>query len=223
MPKLRVLVVEDDPMVAEVNGDFVKGVSGFELAGVAHSGRAALEKIRQLEPDLVLLDVFLPDISGVETLREIRRLNLPVDVIMVTAAHDADTIQSLYRYGATDYIVKPFKYGRLKSALEHYARVRISFGKKAHLNQEDLDRLALSRAQPGRDPLPKGLNEVTLKQIHEHLLNSPQALSAEEVAGAVGLARVTARRYLDYLEKSGKVSLELQYGSVGRPISRYRA
>jgi len=223
LEKIRVLVVEDDPMVAEVNKDFVQAVAGFEVAGLAFSGRSALEKIRELAPDLVLLDVYLPDISGLETLQEIRRQRLPVDVIMITAAHDAETIQNLLRYGANDYIIKPFKFSRLKRALDNYNRFRVSLRKNPFLRQEDLDRISNLCTPWGQEELPKGLSEITLKQIQEHLFNSPTALSAEEIARALGLARVTARRYLDYLVRKGVAKLEIQYGSIGRPVNRYRS
>jgi two-component system response regulator DctR len=90
------------------------------------------------------------------------------------------------------------------------------------MNQNEIDSLALSRGQQLDEGVPKGLNEITLKQVYLFLLKEGGALSAEEVAEGVGLARVTARRYLDFLEKSNRVVLELQYGSVGRPVNRYR-
>jgi len=222
MGQIGVVIVEDDPMVVEVNRGFVSAVPGFRVAGVARSGKEAVEMIREERPDLVLLDIYLPDMDGVTTLQEIRRLGLPTDVIVVTAAQDAETIQNVFRYGAIDYIVKPFKFGRLKSALNCYATLYNRFRRQALMNQAEIDSLALSRGQQLEEGVPKGLNEITLKQVYLYLLKEDVALSAEEVAEGVGLARVTARRYLDYLEKSGKVVLELQYGSVGRPVNRYR-
>lgn len=222
MPQMDVVIIEDDPMVVEVNRGFVNAVPGFRVAGVARSGREAVEMIRELMPDLVLLDIYLPDMDGVSTLQEIRRLGLPTDVIMVTAAQDAETIQNVFRYGAIDYIIKPFKFTRLKSALNCYATLHNRFRRQSQMNQAEIDSLALSRGQQMEEGVPKGLNEITLKQVYLYLLKDGVALSAEEVAEGVGLARVTARRYLDFLEKSGKVILELQYGSVGRPVNRYR-
>ncbi|MCL6612646.1 MAG: response regulator [Peptococcaceae bacterium] len=222
MPQIEVVIVEDDPMVVEVNKGFVNAVPGFKVAGVARSGKEAIEMIREAVPDLVLLDIFLPDIDGVATLQEIRRIGLPTDVIVVTAAQDAETIQNVFRYGAIDYIIKPFKFNRLKSALNCYATLHNRFKRQSYMNQAEIDSLSLSRGQQIEEGVPKGLNEITLKQVYLYLLKEGTALSAEEVAEGVGLARVTARRYLDYLEKTGKVILELQYGSVGRPVNRYR-
>lgn len=230
---IRTLIVEDDPMVAEVNKGFVEATGGFEIVGLARSGIEALEWMDQLQPQLVILDIFLPDLGGLETLSEIRKRNHPVDVILVTAARDSETIQNVFRHGAIDYIVKPFKFDRFKKALESYKILQLTL-KKGSLDQDEIDLLptlhqAAEPKQEMEEPemeiasnsLPKGLNEVTLKQILLFLLKQSHALSAEEVAEGVGLARVTARRYLDYLEKSKKVKLEIQYGSVGRPINRY--
>ena len=224
MDLIDVVIVEDDPMVIEINRSFVNAVPGFRVSGVAKTGGEALAVIKELAPALALLDVYLPDTNGVLVLQEIRKQGLPTDVILVTAAHDAETIQNSFRYGAVDYIIKPFKFNRLQAALENYARLRKRLSKKTHFQQEDLDGLPLNRRSAGSpDDLPKGLNNLTLRQILLYLLKQKQFLSAEEIAAELGLARVTARRYLEYLCLQKKVELELQYGSVGRPVKKYRA
>jgi two-component system, CitB family, response regulator DctR len=220
---ISVLIVEDDLMVADINKRFVESIHGFTVTGSVATGADALVAVRELEPDLTLLDVYLPDLNGVQVLQEIRRQNLPTDVILITAAQDTSTIQDVFRYGAIDYIIKPFKLARLVSALKSYETMRRSFHHQTSLDQDTLDRLTLGKPpddKPGR--LPKGLHEVTLKQVLLYLIQQNQALSAEDVASGVGLARVTARRYLEYLEKTGQTALELKYGSVGRPVNRYR-
>jgi len=223
MELIDVVIVEDDPMVIEINRSFVNAVAGFRVSGTAKTGSEALNLIKELVPALTLLDVYLPDTNGVLVLQEIRKQGLPTDVILVTAAHDAETIQNSFRYGAVDYIIKPFKFNRLQAALENYALLRKRLSKKTHFRQEDLDGLSLNRRGAGSpDDLPKGLNSLTLRQILLYLLKQEQPLSAEEIAAALGLARVTARRYLEYLCQLQKVELELQYGSVGRPVKKYR-
>ncbi|RXT09041.1 response regulator [Ammoniphilus sp. CFH 90114] len=230
--KIRTMIVEDDPMVMEVNKGFVEATGGFDIVGLARSGTEALELMTVVQPQLVILDIFLPDMDGLQTLAEIRKRNDPIDVILVTAARDSETVQKVFRYGAIDYIMKPFKFERFKNALESYRTLRKTLTKDL-LDQEEIDRhlsamklVAQERDSSNQvvgdaDALPKGLNEITLKQILLFLLKQSHPLSAEEVAEGVGLARVTARRYLDFLAKAGKVKLEIQYGSVGRPINRY--
>ncbi|GIP39302.1 putative C4-dicarboxylate response regulator DctR [Paenibacillus sp. J31TS4] len=238
---IRVLLVEDDPMVQEVNRQFVERVPGFEVAGIAASGTEGLRMIRELSPELVILDVFMPSLNGLETLERLRAEQVPVDVIAITAAKDAATIQAMLRGGVADYIIKPFKFERVKQALEHYRERRRRMLAGEEVTQEGLDRLlqgreagitagdepsAASRSVPAAElpepaELPKGLNAITLRQIVAILRRSNTALSAEEVADGVGLARVTARRYLDYLEKNGRVKIDIRYGGVGRPVNRY--
>lgn len=214
------LIIEDDPMVVEINTNFVHAIPGFKVVGAARTGRAGIEAVRQLRPNLTLLDVYLPDIDGVTVLRQIRELALPVDVILVTAAHDTFTIQNAFRYGAIDYIIKPFKFTRLKTALENFLVLYRRLHTPSSLCQEEVDRLTLSRLLPA--DLPKGLQDVTLRQILLLLIKEARAWSAEEVATRLGVARVTARRYLEYLRQCGYAELEVRYGTVGRPVKRYR-
>lgn len=219
---IRTVVVEDDPMVMEVNRQYIENVEGFKVVGTAETGTEAVELLRKAKPQLVILDIYLPDKNGLEALKEIRQANLPTDVILVTAVRDAETIQQVFRLGAVDYIIKPFKFERIKSALESYKSLVNKLDQKQALSQEDIDQITTLKPQELSEQLPKGLTEVTMKQVMLYLLKHKNSLSAEEVAEGIGLARVTARRYLDHLEKTNKVELEVQYGSVGRPINRYR-
>ncbi|MCU6791215.1 response regulator [Paenibacillus sp. WQ 127069] len=230
---MKVLLIEDDLMVQEVNRQFVERVDGFRVTGVAGSGLEGIEQLRALQPDLVILDIFMPLQDGIETLAQIRKEQLSVDVIVISAANDQRTIQRMLQNGAVDYIIKPFKFDRVKQALEHYRVMKEQFEAETTVSQSELDRLLFGtygRGSTASDPvqhqdatsalLPKGLQAVTLRQIVLFLNERSRPLSAEEVAEGVGIARVTARRYLEYLEKSGKVHLDLQYG-LGRPVNKY--
>lgn len=209
-------------MVAEVNKEFVTASPPFKVVSIAARGREALRLCKEQKPDLILLDIYLPDIDGITVLHRIRKQQLPIDVIVISAAQDISTIQNAFRLGAVDYIIKPFKYNRFKKALDSYYIMYQTLHKRASVDQETLDRITVGRTPTYEEKkLPKGLQELTLKQVYLFLLNHKGSLSAEEVAAGVGLARVTARRYLEYLKRTGKVSLELQYGSIGRPVNRY--
>lgn len=227
MNLIDLVLVEDDPMVMEVNEGFIRKVGGFRICGKAKTGKKALEIIRDLRPRLVILDIYLPDLNGIQILREIRRLGIPTDIILITAAQDVATVQAGLRFGVVDYIIKPFKYERINTALNNYYIYSEQFLNRWEMNQEDLDRLIKIHPNhevqlKSREELPKGLREITLQQVYNFLRESPVGLSSEEVAEGAGLARVTARRYLEYLEKINRVLLETQYGSVGRPINKYK-
>lgn len=214
-------------MVMSVNESFILQVGGFRILNTARTGRSALELIENLKPRLVILDIYLPDMSGIQILKELRRQGIPTDVIMITAADDVDIVQDAMRFGVIDYIIKPFKFQRIRAALEKYKAYSHKFRDQGVIDQEQLDNLTrlnvfFSLNDPSNDVLPKGLREITLKQVLTFLNNGKRGYSAEEVAEGIGLARVTARRYLEYLDKIGRVCLESQYGSVGRPVNKYK-
>ncbi|WP_314001873.1 response regulator [uncultured Paenibacillus sp.] len=230
--EIRVLLIEDDPMVQEVNRLFVEKVDGFRVVGTASHGMEGLKRIDELQPDLVVLDIFMPSLDGIETLRSIRTMELPVDVVVVTAAKDTETIRAMMRGGAFDYIIKPFKLERIRQTLERYRVRHAALRLGESVTQDELDRILQSGEAGAQDApneewavsadnLPKGLNAATLKQVLAVIRHQGGRLSAEETAEGVGIARVTARRYLDYLEKSGIVRLAVHYGGLGRPVNRY--
>ncbi|MFM1654563.1 response regulator [Brevibacillus sp. B_LB10_24] len=221
---IRVVIVEDDPMVQEVNRQFVERIPSFTVVGVAENGKEGVRLVKELRPELVIIDIFMPDQDGIETLKQLRSLNEPVDVIVITAAKDKETIQLMLRNGAMDFIMKPFQFERLKQALENYRLLRSQFKQGEFSSQAELDQLLFGK-QPisieEQNHLPKGLNALTLQQVILFLTQQTRSLSAEEVAEQVGIARVTARRYLEYLEKTGRVCRDIRYGGVGRPTNRY--
>ncbi|WP_269084357.1 response regulator [Brevibacillus choshinensis] len=228
---IRVVVIEDDPMVQEINTQFIERVPGFQVVGVAANGAEGVKLVAELIPDLVMMDVFMPVQDGIKALVELRVRDQAVDVIVITAAKDKPTIQSMLRNGAMDYIIKPFAFERIQQSLESYRQYRQQIALDGTASQEEVDQLLFRKSiekpskpvEPVRETeaLPKGLHAVTLDQIERHLEKENKSLSAEEVAERVGIARVTARRYLDYLEKVGKVRLDVSYGGIGRPTNRY--
>lgn len=224
MEPIRVLIVEDDPMVMEINAEFVSKLSGFMLVGKAFNGKDAISLINEVHPNLVLLDYFLPDINGLSLLQIIRNNNYPLDVILLTANREPQHIQEIFRAGVVDYIVKPFRFDRFQSALEQYRFTFKKFKENRPLEQADLDVITRvqSKQSEVEDYLPKGLNDRTMQQILQFMKGQEEPLSSEEVAIGTGLARVTVRRYLEYLEKKGDIVMEIQYGSVGRPMNKYR-
>lgn len=230
-PKYRAVLVEDDPMVQEVNQQFIERVEGFQVIGIASSGDEGLRMARELKPDLMILDIFMPVQDGIETLMQIRKQQLSVDVIVISAANDMRTIERMLQNGAVDYIIKPFKFDRVKQAFERYRSMKQTLQSEHAATQSELDQILYGIQQApssfmaasdaaALQELPKGLQALTLKQILQFLWGQVNPLSAEEVAEGVGIARVTARRYLDYLEKNGQVRLDLQYGA-GRPVNKY--
>ncbi|HEX7055941.1 MAG TPA: response regulator [Bacilli bacterium] len=224
--EIRILIIEDDPMVREVNKQFVERVEGFRVVGMAGNGVAGISLLKKLNPHLILMDIYMPQKDGLETLRLIRKEQYDVDIIGITAASDASIIKQMLQQGVMDYIIKPFQFERVKRSLENYRTLRKKLQKDDCLSQSDLDHvLRISEQRKLKDEqsehMPKGLHKATLQQIMLTLVNEQKPLSAEEVAELSGLARVTARRYLEYLAQTGQVRLEIDYHGIGRPTNRY--
>jgi two-component system, CitB family, response regulator DctR len=219
MTKISVFIVEDDPMVLEVNKEFLKKMIGFYLIGESANGKNALSQIKDLKPNLVLLDMYLPDISGLDVLAELRSERVQSDVIMITAARDSITIQEVMRLGAVDYMVKPFRFERFQKSLQDYYKTTRKISGLQQLRQEDIDDWLGNSGKAIE--LPKGLNEMTMKQIHLRLVTENKPVTAEQLAQNVGMARVTVRKYLDFLADKEKVHIAMQYGNVGRPTKFY--
>ncbi|MET9495134.1 response regulator [Streptomyces sp. NPDC006552] len=218
---IEVLVVDDDTRVADVNAAYVAKVPGFRVAATAHSAAEALERIDALRVDLVLLDHYLPDETGLDVARTVRERGLQIDVIMVTAARDVATVQAAMRQGALQYLVKPFSFAGLRGKLEAYATLRRTLDGGGEAEQAEVDRIfgALS-ATPAPD-LPKGHSPTTAELVRRAMMSAEGPLSAQELADRTGLSRQTAQRYLKLLERTGRVRLSLKYGDTGRPEHRY--
>lgn len=222
MTPIQTLIVDDDFMSASVHRSYTERLQGFTVVGEAHTGEEALALVRRLQPDLVLLDIYLPDMSGLEVMRRLRTEALPVDVIAVTAAKDVETLRGAMQGGVLHYLVKPFLFDTFRERLERYATLKRRLEKMREANQEDVDKLfSLLRAE-GRDGLPKGISSPTLGLVVEALRDAGDALTAIEVGERAGISRGTARRYLDYLATVGTVELSLRYGAAGRPEHLYR-
>jgi response regulator of citrate/malate metabolism len=216
---ISTLVVDDDFMVAKIHAAFVERTPGFEVVGVVHTGADALRTVHELHPALVLLDIYLPDRSGVEVLERLRAETPEVDVLVITAAREVDTVRRALRGGVVNYLIKPFEYEALRERLEHYAAAHHHLAEVAAADQADVDRVfgikTLSR------PLPKGLSAETAELVQGVLREAAADLSASECAALAGLSRISARRYLEYFAETGRVKVRLRYGAAGRPERRY--
>ena len=220
---IRTLVVDDDYRVADLHSAYVDRMSGFQVVGRVHSGLGALESVDQLRPDLVLLDIYLPDMSGLEVLQRLREEDHPpVDVIAITAAREVESLRTAMRGGVVHYLIKPFLFTAFEDKLLSYAAARERLTRIGHAEQGDVDRIFAALRTVPNETLPKGLSDSTLELVVQVLGRSRSGLPAAAVAEAAGVSRVTARRYLDHLCQLGRVELTMRYGGPGRPEHRYR-
>lgn len=217
---IPVLVVDDDFMVAKIHARFVDRAEGFVVCGTARNGTDALAAIAELRPALVLLDVHLPDFSGLEVLRRLRAAADPVGIIMITAAREAESVRAAVQGGANHYLIKPFEYADLAARLQQFRAARAL---PAAPEQNEVDRLFAPLADDAGQavqPMPKGLSVESGDLVLGALASGE--MSAAECGEAVGMSRVSARRYLEHHVRSGRAVVRLQYGKAGRPERRYR-
>ena len=220
---IRTLIVDDDVMTASIHRSYVERVPGFEVVGEAHTGSSALELARTAKPDLVLLDIYLPDMSGLDVLRTLREPGSPrVDVIAVTAAKDVSTLRTAIHGGVIHYLVKPFFFDTLRERLEGYAALHGRLERMREPEQHDIDHVFSLLRSRRRHALPKGISAPTLELVVEIVRDSEGDLTAVEVGERAGISRGTARRYLEYLALTGAIELSLKYGTTGRPEHLYR-
>jgi response regulator of citrate/malate metabolism len=216
----QVLIVDDDPWVAGIYARTIEAVGRLEVAGVVTSGEAALDLVRHRPIDLMMLDLQLDGMDGLPLLRRLRSAGIPVDVIALTASRSATSVRAVIQHGALDYIVKPFAVERLRQSLGLFLN-RAAALHEGELEQEAIDRVcAAGRVQ--RRWLPKGLTYKGVNAVRAVLAESPQVTSSE-VSARTGLARVTARRYLEYLVATDQASIHTEPNGPGRPHKLYRA
>jgi len=220
---IRTLVVDDDFMAVSVHREFIERVPGFEVVGDATTGREASDLVERLRPDLVLLDIYLPDQSGIDLMRRLRAGDSArVDVIAITSAKDVDVLRDAMQLGVIHYIVKPFTFATFRERLESYAAARRRLSDMSHPEQRDIDRLYGLLRTSSEASLPKGISPPTLTLIAAVLRESQAALSIVEIAARAGISQGVARRYLRFLSESGAVDYTLRYGNAGRPEHLYR-
>ncbi|MFB6789933.1 response regulator [Streptomyces olivaceus] len=217
---IRVLVVEDDPVAADAHVLYVGRVPGFTAVGKAHTGAEARRMLDRTPVDLLLLDLHLPDVHGLQLARSLRAAGHHTDVIAVTSARDLAVVREGVSLGVVQYVLKPFTFATLRDRLVRYAEFRGAAGEAS--GQEEVDRALAALRAPGPAALPKGLSGPTLERVTATLRGSQEGLTAAGAAEAVGISRITARRYLEHLVNAGRAGRSPQYGQVGRPELVYR-
>ena len=219
----KVLIVEDDPMVAMINEQYIKRNKNFEIVGKCSDGLSALAFLENNNVDLLILDVFMPKMDGFETLRQIRNKQITVDAIMVTAANERESLEEALHLGIVDYLVKPFTFDRFQMALEKYIAQNNALKYIETLNQKSIDHIIDNARKKSEDLYPKGIQEKTIELIMEYLkANKNSWFTSDEIAEKIKLTGVTVRRYMNYLAESGKVVGEMNYETGGRPCMRYK-
>jgi response regulator of citrate/malate metabolism len=218
----RVMIVEDNRAVAALHRRIVDATAYLKTAHVALNGDHAFAALKTVQPDLVILDLTMSGGDGVSFLRRVRKADLPIDVIVVTASRDRRAVDEVTRLGVVDYLVKPFTPQRLRQSLSAFAIRRHTLTTRSKLCQADVDAVRASGALRRGRRLPKGLKEATLRAVLAEFDGKSESVGADEVGVRIGVARVTARRYLEYLALMGVLEVSRETSGPGRPRNRYR-
>ncbi|MCP4490566.1 MAG: response regulator [Gammaproteobacteria bacterium] len=226
MTPIRTMIVEDDARIAEIQNRFLEKLPGFEVVGIALTLEDCENMIDIMAPDLVLLDVHFPDGSGFELLKSIRSQQQHIEVILVTAAKDMDSLKEAMHGGVFDYVVKPLEFNRLRASLSRFENYFKRLNALDTFEQADIDGLMPRAIEPGHSErtamrLPKGIDALTLGKIRQLFFTAEVSLGAEQVGQSIGASRTTARRYLEYLVSNNELKVDVSYGGVGRPERHY--
>ena len=223
---IRTVVVDDDFHVAQAHVRSVAKLPGFDVVGEAHSAAEAYELITTTRPDLLLLDMYLPDRSGLDLIRQLAAeqsgSGVP-DFILITAARDIASVRAAIQLGAIYYLVKPFAFPALREQLEAYQQWRQRLSEAREADQDTVDALYSLLRSPATDARRRRRLPATMARVLDTVADAASAVSAADVAESLGVSRPTAQRYLAMLVQRGLVDLDLAYGATGRPEHRYSA
>lgn len=222
------MIIEDDPMVLAINKKFLSKVDGFKVVAESINLTDAKEKLVKYQPDLILLDVFFPVGKGIDLLKWLRSQEMAIDAILITADKSSETVEEAFRFGAVDYLIKPFKFERFEEALLNYKALKAKLDQSKQMDQTIIDQLT-------KNDYSKNLatdvdlylqedenrNQTFIKVVEFIEARPDMSFTSQSIAKDLGISRITARRYLDDLEKNKVLRMELEYGSVGRPKNLY--
>ena len=223
MSLIHVLIVEDDPMVAEINKTFLMKIQGFSLVGSVHNGVDAMRFLKKNKKnvDLILLDVFMPQMDGIDFLEKVKREYNHIDVIMVTAAQSAKDVKFALSHGVVDYIIKPFTFERMALALNTYKNRIEILNASTSVEQSTLDKKIFPKNQSANF-CPKGIDKQTLLSVKQIVASQEGIFSIKKLTTQTRISRISLKKYLNYLEEQGVIKGTLQYRSVGRPVLMYQ-
>jgi response regulator of citrate/malate metabolism len=222
---IRTLIIEDDFRVAEINAAYIQMVSEYTVIGIAPTAALGYQLVIDEKPDLVLLDLYLPDLHGLELFAKLQQLprGSKPDVFIITAARDSQSLKDAIQLGAAAYIVKPFNGQELMERLLAYKTVHTRLNTISEISQAEANAaVALMRGGKVEIEQEKISSNPTTALITKCLRTHLEPMNASEIASSLGISRATAQRYLSQMADRHLVLLELQYGTAGRPINNYR-
>lgn len=225
MDLIDVLIVEDDARIAQIHSQILRQTQHFNPVGIAETIQMARTMVKVYKPNLIILDNYLPDGTGIDLFREIiaDKSDHKIEVVLITASDEIDTVKTAMKLGCFDYLLKPVSYERLQETLNRYLTLNNAMKAYENLEQRHIDELFnIQLRDKHQQLLPKGIESITLEKIKRVFSqNIGVKYTVDQISQEIGIGKTTARRYLEYCSANGLLTAENQYGKVGRPERVY--
>ncbi|MBU6079872.1 response regulator [Allobacillus halotolerans] len=221
---LRIGIAEDDFRVASIHEGFLSKMDDVKIVFKELNAEDTINKIKSVDIDLLLLDIYMPDRLGTELINDIRMIKPELGIIMISAATEKEVVKQALQLGVFDYIIKPVTMDRFIETIEKYRKFQLELDQYKEIDQTFLDQyFGFQSKNQLKEDTPKGIDPLSLQKVNKILREESKGFTAEEMGERMGASRTTARRYLEYLISIGECYAELEYGIVGRPERHYYA
>lgn len=219
---MNMLIVEDDFRIAEMYKEYL--LENTPVDGI-HTALNASECFTILDKeviDLMLVDIYLPDMQGDKLVEEVLKSYPYMNFIAITASQEGTKLKNMIQLGALYYLIKPVKLDKLSEVVNEYLIRNKALSETSEIDQEKIDQYFGKGAPAGEEELPKGVDPVTLKKIEE-TFSIEKEWTSSQLGDYLGTSRTTVRRYLEYLRKTGKLTVSQDFGDKGRPEKKYKS
>ncbi|CEA02008.1 Transcriptional regulatory protein CitT [Jeotgalicoccus saudimassiliensis] len=218
---MKILIVEDDFRIAEMYKEYLLKNAPEDEIHIALNAAESLKTIQNHDINLMLVDIYLPDMHGDKLIENVLKQYPYMNFIVVTASQESEKVKNAMQLGALYYLVKPVKLDKLSETVNDYKKKNVTLSKSIELEQDDIDMYFGRIGTPAVNSLPKGIDPLTLKKIEEVFSNQHEWTSSQ-LGEHLGTSRTTVRRYLEYMRELGKLTVSQDFGDKGRPEKKYR-
>ncbi len=191
MKRIKILIADDHKLIRDGIKAMLLSSSEFEIVGEAKDGREVIEKTKRYKPDVVIMDIAMPALSGIEATKIIKKLKLKTNILVLSQYEDNEYIYQILKTGATTYLLKNIKKEEFISAIHLVAKGGQYFSKEIseliiekYMNREESKK---NRLISGDVPLSKRENEIIKLIAKEH--------SNQEIAGQLNISKRTVETH----------------------------
>ena len=218
---MNILIVEDDFRIGEMYKEFLKAETEAKKIECVINAKEALKYLSANEVDIVIIDIYLPDMMGDKLAEEILKKYPFINFICISANQDAQIIKDLINLGVLHYLIKPVKLDTLGEIVNRFINMNNSLSTEKELEQSEIDQYFTVKKTIENTELPKGIDPVSLEKVRNAFEIKEEWVSSE-LGQTLGTSRTTVRRYLEYLREIGYLKVTQEFGDKGRPEKIYK-